>query len=99
VSADSTDNVVQMFGYFQVKRFEKALELLTCAYEANLDAEQNLLEALTQIGWEEDDMLPIERTLCEALTGRADIHKQSGKRIKKIMREIFEIYGDDPDGL
>jgi hypothetical protein len=87
VSADST-KVVPIFGYFQNKRFSKALEHLSCAYEANLDAEQAILEALIQIGWEDDKMTLEERIYCDILKGRAEIFKHSGQRIRKIMRDI-----------
>lgn len=99
MSADSTENVVQLFGYFQDKRFTKALEHLASAYEANLDAEQAILEALVLIGWQEDKMMPLERTLCKALNRRAEIYKHSGKRIKKIMRSMsfLEIYDDSEE--
>ncbi len=87
MSADST-KVVQIFGYFQDKRFEKALAQLACAYEANLDAEAFILQALLQIGWEEENMTPEERSYCDILEGRAAIFKHSGQRIRKLMRDI-----------
>ncbi len=87
MSADST-KVVQIFGYFQNKRFTKALEHLACAFESNLDAEQAVLEALVLIGWEEDNMTPEEKLFCDILTGRAEIFKHSGQRIRKIMHDI-----------
>ena len=55
MSADST-KVVQIFGYFQDKRFAKALEHLSCAYESNLSSEEAVLKALEQVGWEEENM-------------------------------------------
>lgn len=95
MSADST-NVVKIFGYFRHKRFSKALEHLSCAYESNLDAEQSILEALVQIGWEDDNMTLEEKIYCDILKGRADIFKHSGQRIRKIMRDIsgIETYED-----
>lgn len=90
MSADST-KVVPIFGYFQDKRFAKALEYLSCAYEANLAAEEAILEALVQIGWEDDNMTPEERIFCDILKGRAEIFKHSGQRIRKIMRDIAGI--------
>ncbi len=87
MSADST-KVVQIFGYFKDKRFVKALEHLSCAYESNLDSEQYILEALVEIGGEEDNMTLAEKAFCEILTGRAEIFKHSGQRIRKIMQDI-----------
>jgi hypothetical protein len=74
----------------------KALEHLSCAYESNLDAEQAILEALVQIGWEKDNMTLEEKTFCDILAGRAEIFKHSGQRIRKIMQDIsgIEIYED-----
>jgi hypothetical protein len=90
VSADST-KVVQIFGYFQDKRFAKALVHLSAAYESNLDSEEAVLKALGQIGWEEDDMTPEEKAFCDILKGRAEIFKHSGERIRRIMRDIAGI--------
>ena len=96
MSKDSTDNVVQIFGYFQDKRFTKALEHLAYAYKANLDVEAGILRAIDQIGWDEDNMTPLEKWLCEVLTGRAAIHKHSGERIKRIMRCVYlESYDEE----
>lgn len=87
MSADST-KIIPIFGYFQDKRFVKALEHLSCAYESNLDSEQYILEALVEIGREEDNMTLAEKAFCDILTGRADIFKHSGQRIRKIMQDI-----------
>ena len=92
MSEDST-KVVQIFGYFQDKRFTKALEHLACAYESSLDAEQAVLEALLQVGWEEDNMSSGERTFCDILSGRAEIFKHSSERIKRIMQDIHSTKG------
>jgi hypothetical protein len=88
VSADSTNNVVQIFGYFQDKRFARALEHLACAYEANLDAEAAILEAILQIGWEEENATDAENAYCVFVQVQADIVKQSGIAIRQIMRDI-----------
>lgn len=95
MSADST-NVVPIFGYFQEKRFQKALEHLCLAYEAHLAAEQEVLNALIQIGWEGDSMTLEERAYCAILRLRAGFLKQSGKHIKEIMRGIagVEVYSE-----
>ena len=87
MSADST-KVVQFHGYFQDKRFAKALEHLACAYQANLDAEAAILEAILQIGWEEENATKAENAYCVFVQVQADIVKQSGIAIRQIMRDI-----------
>ena len=87
MSADST-NVVQIFGYFQDKRFQRALEYLALAYEANLSSEENVLKALEQVGWEEESMTEAEKAYCVFLQARADELKEVGDIIRAIMRDI-----------
>ena len=87
MSTDST-NVVQIFGYFQDKRFARALEHLARAYESNRDAEEAILESILQIGWEEDNATEAERAYCCFLQAQADILKQTGVVIRQIMRDI-----------
>ncbi len=98
MSADST-NVVQIFGYFQEKRFEKALECLCFAYEAHLAAEQHVLEALLQIGWDEGNMTEEEEAFCAILKMRAEFLHQSGEHVRQIMRDIAgeEVYPDEEE--
>jgi hypothetical protein len=89
VSADST-KVVQFHGYFQDKRFAKALEYLARAYESNLSTEENVLKALEQVGWEEENMTPDEERLCDVLREKAEFLRLQGKQIRSIMRDIHE---------
>ena len=101
MSADST-KVIPIFGYFQEKRFQKALEHLCFAYDAHLEAEQEVLEALVQIGWNEwnegndDSMTREEMTYCFSLARQAKVLKQSGKHVREIMRDIAggEVYSE-----
>ncbi len=95
MSSDST-NVVPIFGYFQEKRWSTALEHLCLAYEAHLAAEQEVLEALLQMGWEEERMTPEEEAFCSILKRRAGFLQHSGKRIREIMRDIAlsDVYED-----
>lgn len=98
MSADST-NVVQIFGYFQDKRFQRALEYLALAYEANLSSEENVLKALEQVGWEEDNMTQREELLCAVLKEKAEFLRLQGKQIRSIMRDIsgYEDSDESPD--
>jgi hypothetical protein len=88
VSADSTENVVQIFGYFQDKRFAKALEHLACAYESNLDTEAAILEAVILVGGREENATDAEEAYCLFLQEQANTLKQTGKGIRQIMRDI-----------
>lgn len=96
MSADSS-NIIPIFGYFRDKRFAQALVHLSAAYESNLNAETAILEALVQIGWEDENMTPAEKVLCDILKERAEIFRHSGERIRKIMRDIagIETYEDE----
>ncbi len=87
MSADST-KVVQIFGYFQDKRFAKALEHLACAYESNLATETAILEAIIQIGGREENASEAEKAYCVFVQVQADSVKQSGIAIRQIMRDI-----------
>ena len=95
MSADS-NNVVKLFGYFQNKRFLKALEHLCSAYELHLAAEQKVLEAIILIGWEDKNMTSDEKDFCDLLAKRAGLLKQSGKHIRTIMRSIAS-YKDEEE--
>ncbi len=96
MSADST-KVVQIFGYFQDRRFAKALEHLACAYESNRAAEEAILEALVQVGWEAENMTGDEERLCAVLKEKAELLKLQGQQIRTIMRSISG-YGDESSG-
>lgn len=87
MSADST-KVVQISGYVQNKRFSKALEHLTRAYESNLDTEKFILEALVQIGREEDNRTQREELLCAILGEKAEFLKLQGPEIRSIIQDI-----------
>ena len=89
MSADST-KVLPIFGYLQEKRFSKALEHLACAYESNLATEKAVLEALVQIGWEEDNRTQREELLCAILGEKAEFLKLQGLQIRSIMRDISQ---------
>lgn len=98
MSTDST-NVIPIFKHFQEKRFQTALEHLCHAYEAHLEAEQEVLEAIIQIGWNVDSMTLEEKSYCAILTMRAEFLKQSGKHVRQIMRDIAggEVYEDEDE--
>lgn len=98
MSTDST-NVINFFGYFQEKRFQKALEHLRLAYEAHLEAEQQILRAIIQIGWEEGNMTVEESKYCAILKIRAGFLQQSEKHIRQIMRDIagVEVYESEEE--
>jgi hypothetical protein len=87
VSTDST-KVVQIFGYFQEKRFRRALEHLALAYESNLTTEEEVLKALEQVGWDEDTMTQRESILCEILREKAEFLRLQGQQIRSIMRDV-----------
>ena len=95
MSADCTNNVVSLAGHFREKRWAKALAHLCHAYEANLATEKEVLEALIQLGWEDDDMSPEERAFCNCLSERADALQRGGADIRQIMRSIA---GENYDG-
>jgi hypothetical protein len=94
VSTDST-KVVQIFGYFQDKRFAKALEHLACAYESNLTTEEEILKALEQVGWDEDNMTQRESLLCEILREKAEFLRLQGQQIRSIMRDVSNYEDSD----
>ncbi len=87
MSTDST-KVVQISGYFQNKRFAKALEHLARAYESNLATEAAILEALVEIGEEGENSTLTERSYCRFLKMRAGCMKVSGRAIQRIMRAM-----------
>ena len=87
MSTDST-KVIQIFGYFQDRRFAKALEHLALAYESNLASEEAILKALEQVGWEEDNMTQREELLCAVLQEKAESLKRQGQQIRSIVRDI-----------
>jgi hypothetical protein len=97
VSADST-KVVQIFGYFQDKRFAKALEHLACAYQSNLDAEAYIMEAIIQVGGREENATDAEEAYCLFLQAQADIVRQTGVVIRQIMKDITKgVTYEDPE--
>ena len=89
MSQDST-KVVQISGYFQDKRFAKALEHLACAYESNLATEAAILKAIIQIAPEKENATLTERWFCFFLQARADSIKESGRCIQQIMRDMSQ---------
>jgi hypothetical protein len=81
-------NLVELFPLRQSKRWNQALEHLAESYSAHLAAEEAILHALIQIGWEDDGMTRQEEGLARVLKKRAEFLKQSAKHIRNIMRDI-----------
>ncbi len=87
MSADST-KVIQISRYFQNKRYSKALEHLACAYQSNLATEAAILEALVQIGGEEDKTTQREELLCALLREKGEFLKLQGQQIRSIIQDV-----------
>lgn len=77
------------------RRWNLALAHLANAYGFALDAEKSVLQAVLELGWNENHMTEAESKYAQFCNGRAESIKRAGRSLRNLMKEIAEEMGEN----